>query len=292
MRPRATTAPALVLGAVVSVQFGAALAATLIPRIGVTGSVSLRLIFAALVLLSVTRPSLRGHPLSHWRTVIGFGVVLGAMNLTFYAALAHLPIGVAVTVEFVGPLTLAAVQGQRLWEWAAVAAAAGGVALVSGAMATPWAELDRVGLLLAAGAGALWAAYIVLSQRTGRQFPKLEGLALAMGIATLCVLPFGLPSVARWTPDVLGVGLAIALLSSVLPYSLELVALRHLGQHVFGILLSLEPAVAALAGFVVLDQLLDLTQVLGIVAVVAASVIVLGTGRRPELPDPAESASA
>ncbi len=292
MRPRATTAPALVLAAVISVQFGAALAATLIPRIGVTGSVSLRLVFAALVLLAVTRPSLRGHPLSHWRTVIGFGMVLAAMNLTFYAALAHLPIGVAVTVEFIGPLTLAAVQGQRLWEWAAVAVAAGSVALVSGALQTPWAELDRVGLLLAGAAGALWAAYIVLSQRTGRQFAKLEGLAIAMGVATVFVLPFGLPSVSRWTPEVIGLGLAIAVLSSVLPYSLELVALRHLGQHVFGILLSLEPAVAALAGFVVLGQLLDSTQVVGIVGVVGASVLVLGTGRRAAPPDPAESASA
>lgn len=291
MKPHAGTAPLLVLAAVVSVQFGGALAATLVPRIGAGGSVTLRLAFATLVLLVVARPRLRGHSASDWRTVVLFGLALGGMNLSFYASLAHLPIGVAVTIEFLGPLTLAAFQSRRGRDWVAVSAAAGGVALVSGALDTSWAELEGVGILLAATAGALWAAYIVLSQRTGREFEKLDGLALALVVATVAVLPLGLSSVSTWSPEVVGIGFAIAILSSVLPYSLELVALRHLRQQVFGILLSLEPAVAALAGFLVLHQVLDTPQLVGMVCVVAASVIVLGSRRSPPQPDPAETTS-
>lgn len=291
MRPHSGTAPLLVLAAVVSVQFGGALAATLVPRIGAAGSVTLRLAFGTLVLLAVARPRFRGHSAADWRTVVLFGLALGGMNLSFYASLAHLPIGVAVTIEFLGPLTLAAFQSRRGRDWIAVSAAAGGVALVSGALETSWAELDRVGILLAATAGALWAAYIVLSQRTGREFEKLEGLALAMVVATLAVAPLGLTSVSAWTPGIVGIGFAIAILSSVLPYSLELMALRHLRQQVFGILLSLEPAVAALAGFLVLRQVLDPAQLVGMVCVVAASVIVLGARRRAPAPDPAETTS-
>jgi inner membrane transporter RhtA len=289
MRARPGTAPLLVLAAVVSVQFGGALAATLVPRIGAAGSVTLRLGFATLVLLAVARPSVRGRSARDWATVTLFGLALGGMNLSFYASLAHLPIGVAVTIEFLGPLTLAAVQSRRSRDFAAVAAAAGGVVLVSGALETSWSELDRTGILLAATAGALWAAYIVLSQRTGRQFEKLDGLALAMVVATLAVLPLGVGTIGLWSPGVVGVGFAIAVLSSVLPYSLELVALRHLRQQVFGILLSLEPVVAALAGFLVLGQVLGTAQLAGMAFVVAASILVLGAQRRASRPDPAET---
>lgn len=291
MRPNVPTAPLLVLSAVVSVQVGGALAAKLVPLIGAAGSVTLRLAFATAVLLVVARPRLRGHSPSAWRTVVGFGVVLGAMNLTFYGSLAHLPLGVAVTIEFLGPLTLAASQSRRGRDWLAVSAATAGVVLVSGAVETSWAELDRIGILLALAAGALWAAYIVLSQRTGQEFAKLDGLALAMVVATMVVLPLGAATVADWTPAIVGVGFAIAIFSSVLPYSLELVALRRLRQQVFGILLSLEPAVAALAGLLVLGQVLDTVQLVGIGCVVAASVIVLGTERRAHRPDPAETTS-
>lgn len=289
MRARPGTAPLLVLAAVVSVQFGGALAATLVPRIGAAGSVTLRLGFATLVLLAVARPSVRGRSARDWATVTLFGLALGGMNLSFYASLAHLPIGVAVTIEFLGPLTLAAVQSRRSRDFAAVAAAAGGVVLVSGALETSWSELDRTGILLAATAGALWAAYIVLSQRTGRQFEKLDGLALAMVVATLAVLPLGVGTIGLWSAGVVGVGFAIAILSSVLPYSLELVALRHLRQQVFGILLSLEPVVAALAGFLVLGQVLGTAQLVGMAFVVAASILVLGAQRRASRPDPAET---
>lgn len=273
------TAPLLVLAGVVSVQFGGAFAATLVPRIGATGSVLLRLLFATAILYAVARPSWRGRSRSDWVTVVLFGLALAAMNTAFYASLAHLPIGVAVTVEFLGPLTLAAVLSRRPRDLLAVLAAGLGVALVSGAFDSSWDRFDKVGIVFAAIAGVMWAAYIVLSQRTGRAFRGLDGLALALVVSTVAVAPLGLTTVDRWTwPDV-ALGLGIAVLSSVLPYSLELVALRHLAQRVFGVLLSLEPAVAALAGFIVLSQVLDPAQIAGMALVVTASVIVLGSQR-------------
>ncbi|HOA58991.1 MAG TPA: EamA family transporter [Dermatophilaceae bacterium] len=270
----------LVMAAVVSVQFGGAVAATLVPVIGAAGSVVLRLGIGAVVLLAVARPTLRGHSASAWRTVVLFGLVLGAMNWSFYASLDRLHIGVAVTIEFIGPLTLAAVQSRRVRDLLAVAAAAAGILLISQALTVPWGDLDLIGIGLALLAGTFWAAYIVLSQRTGAAFPGLNGLALAMIVALALVLPFGIWSAPLWTGDVLVKGAAVAILSSVLPYSLELLALRQLSQRVFGILLSLEPAVAALAGLIVLGQRLTPTQLVGMALVVVASGLVMGAGGR------------
>lgn len=270
----------LVMAAVVSVQFGGAVAATLVPVIGAAGSVVLRLGIGAVVLLAVARPTLRGHSASAWRTVVLFGLVLGAMNWSFYASLDRLHIGVAVTIEFIGPLTLAAVQSRRVRDLLAVAAAAAGILLISQALTVPWGDLDLIGIGLALLAGTFWAGYIVLSQRTGAAFPGLNGLALAMIVALALVLPFGIWSVPLWTGDVLVKGTAVAILSSVLPYSLELLALRQLSQRVFGILLSLEPAVAALAGLIVLGQRLTPTQLVGMALVVVASGLVMGAGGR------------
>lgn len=168
----------LVLAAVVSVQFGGAIAATLVPVIGAAGSVVLRLGVGAAILLVAIRPALRGHSAAAWRTVVLFGLVLGAMNWTFYASLARLPIGVAVTIEFIGPLTLAAVQSRRIRDLLAVAAAAGGILLISQALTVPWGELDLGGIGLALLAGTFWTAYIVLSQRTGAVFPGCTGWLL------------------------------------------------------------------------------------------------------------------
>ena len=284
-------APVLVLLAVVSVQFGGALAATLVPVIGAAGSVTLRLLIGTLILLAVARPSLRGHLRRAWTTVVLFGVALGCMNWSFYASLGRLPIGVAVTIEFVGPLALTVALSRRATDLVAVAAAALGVVLISRVLSAPIADLDLLGLGLAAFAGACWAAYIVLSQRTGAAFSQLDGLALAMVVATLVVTPFGLASAGQWTGEVLLKGLGIAVLSSVLPYSLELLALRRLSSRVFGILLSLEPAVAALAGLVVLRQRLTGSQLLGMALVVGASALVMGAQRGrtppgPRAPDP------
>ena len=279
-------APVLVLAAIVSVQFGGALAATLVPQIGAGGSVVLRLSFATVILVALVRPRLRGHSRRAWATVVAFGVALGLMNFSFYASLAYLPIGVAVTVEFIGPLTLAAALSRRLADALSVLLAALGILLISEAFTLPLAELPWRGLLLAAAAGVCWAAYIILSGRTGVAFDRLEGLALAMIVATIVTLPFGITTVGSWTPEIIAKGLGIALMSSVVPYSLELQALRRMRAHVFGIMLSLEPAVAALAGLIVLGQVLAPVQLAGMALVVVASAIVLGFGARKE---PAEA---
>lgn len=290
-RVDAVPAPLLVLAGVVSVQFGGALAATLVPQIGAAGSVVLRLLLATALLLVIAGPRWRGHSRRDWVTVICFGVALGLMNFAFYASLGHLPIGVAVTIEFIGPLALAAVLSRRPRDLLAVAAAAIGVLLISQALSLPLDELEGTGIVLALAAGACWAGYIVFSGRTGAAFPQLEGLALAMVVATALVLPFGIWDVSvhgtgAWDGTVLLKGLGIAVLSSVLPYSLELVALRRLAPAVFGILLSLEPAVAALAGLLVLGQRLSPVQLGGMALVVLASVLVLGLGARRTGPSP------
>lgn len=285
-RLEAVPAPVLVLGGIISVQFGGALAATLIPEIGAGGSVVMRLLFATVILVAIARPRWRGHSRRAWLTVIGFGLALGLMNFTFYGSLAHLPIGVAVTIEFLGPLLLAAAMSRRAVDLVAVVAAAGGVLLISEALTVPFADLNLTGLGLAATAGAFWAAYIIFSGRTGAEFDKLEGLALAMVVASAVTLPFGIASVPDWNGELIAKGLGIAVMSSVLPYSLEMVALRRMTAKVFGILLSLEPAVAALAGLLILGQVLHGGQLVGMALVVLASVIVLGLGARK---DPAES---
>lgn len=287
-RAERVPAPLLVLAGIVSVQFGGALAQTLIPVIGAGGSVVMRLLFATAMLLVIVRPRWRGHSRRAWWTVIAFGTALGLMNYTFYGSLVHLPIGVAVTIEFIGPLTLAAVLSRRVVDGLAVGAAAVGVVLISEAFKTPVAELEWVGIGLALSAGGFWAAYIVLSGRTGAEFPRLEGLALAMVVATVVTLPFGIMSVPDWTGPAIAKGIGIAILSSVLPYSLELVALRRLSAKVFGILLSLEPAAAGLAGLIVLGQRLEPVQLVGMGLVVAASALVLGLGARK---DPAQAAA-
>lgn len=271
------------LGSIASVQFGGALAATLLPLVGVAGSVALRLGMATIILCTWLRPSLRGRSSADWSTVVAYAVVLGAMNLCFYGSLQRLPIGVAVTIEFIGPLTLSAALSRHVRDVTAVLLAAGGVVLVSGAATTPLRELDGVGILLALAAGALWAAYILTSRRTGRHFAGLDGLAIAMLLATVVVLPFGAVEAggSLVSGPALLKGLGIAVLSSVVPYSLELVALRRIAAHVFGILLSLEPVAAGVAGLVVLGQRLSPVKLLGMLLVVTASVLILGAAQPP-----------
>ncbi|HET7476807.1 MAG TPA: EamA family transporter [Dermatophilaceae bacterium] len=276
-------ATALVVVAVVSVQFGGALAVTLLPLVGVAGSVTLRLLVAAVLLMAVLRPRLRGRSRGDWLVVAGFGACLAAMNLCFYGSLVYLPVGVAVTVEFIGPLTLAAVLSRRPADLVAVVGAAAGVALISGALRLDVQALRPAGLALALAAGGMWAAYILLSARTGARFAGLDGLAVAMCVGTLLVAPFGLlgAGAGLWAPQALARGAGVAMLSSVVPYSLELVALRRLAAHVFGILLSLEPAFAALAGWLVLGQVLNSWQLTGMALVVLASLAVSGRRREP-----------
>ncbi len=281
-------APLLVLGGIVSVQFGGALAATLLPLVGVPGSVALRLALAAIIVLAWTRPSLRRRTRADWIAVGSYAAALGAMNWCFYGSLQRLPIGVAVTIEFVGPLVLSAVLSRHLRDAVAVGLAAVGVVLVSGAVNTPLDQLDGVGILLALSAGACWAAYILTSRRTGQHFAGLDGLAIAMALAAVVVLPFGAFEAGT---ELVGSeaflkGIGIAVLSSVLPYSLEMIALRRIAPNVFGILLSLEPAVAALAGLVVLGQYLSPLKLMGMVLVVGASVLILGAQHGSAEPPP------
>lgn len=268
----------LVLAAVLSVQFGGALAATLLPLIGVFGSVLLRILLAAIMLVALVRPRWRGRNRADWVTVTVFALALTSMNVTFYASLERLPIGVAVTIEFLGPLTLAAAVSRRWRDIGAVALAVVGVVLISEVLTVPWAQMDLVGIGLAAAAGGFWACYILLSGRTGARFEGLDGMAIALVIGGVAMLPLGILGAGSSLLDgeVLLRGLGIAVLSSAIPYSLELLALRRLSAGVFGILLSLEPAAAALAGLLVLGQTLAPSQLIGMAMVVCASIVVLG----------------
>lgn len=275
-RPTPAWAPTLVLGAILSVQFGGALAVTLIPLAGVMGSVLLRLTLAALILLVAVRPARRGHRARDWWVVAWFGLSLAVMNSAFYGAVARLPMGVAVTLEFLGPLALAAATSRNVRDLFAVALALAGVLLISGALWTPWARLDLVGIGLALVAGAAWATYIIASGHTARHFGGIDGVAWAMLIAAALVAPWGLLDAGGRLVggEVLARGLGVALLSSVIPYSLENVALRWIVPSVFGILLSLEPAAAAVAGLLVLGQRLSGGEWVGVALVVTASIVI------------------
>lgn len=265
-----TAAVAMVVGGAFSQQFGAAVATKLFPRVGPAGAVTLRLTIGALILMVLLRPAVRGHSRVDWAVIGAFGVALAGMNLLFYEAIQRLPLGAAVTLEVLGPLVLSVVAGRTLlsWLWAGLALA--GVALLGH---SGLSGITLTGASLALGAGALWAAYIVLSAQTGSRFPRTEGLALSMSVAAAISLPIGIMSAGSTLvqPVSLGAGTAVALCSSVLPYSLEMRALRRLPPGTFAVLMSLMPAVAATAGYVVLHQQLDLTEALAIALVVVAS---------------------
>jgi inner membrane transporter RhtA len=262
---------ALVVAGGLSVQFGAAVAVLLMPRAGALGVVTLRLVLAALVLFAICRPRLRGHSRADWATVVTFGAVMGGMNMLFYQAVDRIPLGAAVTLEVLGPLALSVIASRRLVNLLWAGLALGGVVLLSGG---GFERLDPVGAAFAVAAGGMWAAYIIFSARTGRRFPQADGLALAMGFGALLSLPFGLVEAGSRliVPSTLGLGLAVALMSSVLPYTLELLALRRLPAATFAVLMSLEPAIAAAAGFLVLHQALSPSEGLAILLVVVASM--------------------
>ncbi|MFG2365583.1 DMT family transporter [Streptomyces mirabilis] len=261
----------LVLAGGVSVQFGGALAVTLIPRAGALGVVTLRLLVAAIVLMAVCRPKVRGHSRADWRTVVIFGLTMAAMNGLFYQSVARIPLGPAVTLEVLGPLVLSVLTSRRALNLLWAGLALGGVFLLGGG---GFSSLDPVGVAFALSAGAMWAAYIVFSARTGRRFPQADGLALAMVVAAVAFLPLGIAESGTRliNPTTVALGGAVAVMSSVLPYTLELLALRRLPAATFAILMSLEPAVAATAGFLVLDQALSATEALAIALVIAASM--------------------
>jgi inner membrane transporter RhtA len=271
-----------VLAAAVSVQFGAALGATLFDELGPGGASLLRQAFAAAILLALWRPRIRSYDAAALRLAAAFGLALGLMNLCFYEALDRIPLGVCVTIEFIGPVTVAVLFSRRPLDLVWVALAVLGIVL----LANPFGAggVDPTGLVLILGAAACWAVYIVLAQRATRVFHGSTGLALAAGVAWLIPLAPGLSEAgvsALLAPGALAIALAVALLSSVIPYSLETESLRRLPASVFGVLMSLDPAVAALAGFLLLGQTLGLREMVAIGLVIAASVGVTRTSAAP-----------
>jgi inner membrane transporter RhtA len=258
----------LVLLGIVSVQVGSALAKGLFSAVGSFGTVALRLFFAAAMLMLLWRPTLRMNRRA-WGVVVSYGVILGLMNLCFYLALARIPLGIAVTIDFLGPLAVA-LAGSRRWLDAFWAVLAGGgvVLLMEGG-----GDVDLVGFLFALAAGTFWGLYILVGAALGRHTTQGNGLALGMAVAALVAVPFGVAAsgTALIQPWVLVAGLGVALLSSVIPYTVDLEALRKMPPRVFGILMSLEPAMAALIGFILLRESLHWSQWIAVLCVVAAS---------------------
>ena len=278
-RARAVIPPIpAVFGAIVSVQGGAAVAKTLFPVFGATTTAGLRIGLSALMLLAAFRPALTKLTAAQWRVVVPFGVALGTMNAVFYLSLSRIPLGLAVTVEFLGPLSVAIYHSRRALDLLWVALAGAGIALIA-----PWSGsgVDPLGIFFALLAGACWAAYIVLGGRLSRLLSGGAAVSSAMVIATLTILPFAIAGggLARLTPRLFLAAIAVALLSSALPYSLEMIALRALPARTFSILMSLEPAVAALAGLAFLGERLLGTQWLAIVFVIIASIGATVTAR-------------
>ena len=264
-------ATSLLMGSILSVQVGAALAKGLFHEIGTGGTVFLRVAFAAVVLLAIWRPKLRHYTWAQFRLALLLGLTFAAMNFTFYSAIARIPLGVAVTVEFIGPLGVAVAGSRRPLDFCWGILAAIGVLLLA-----PWtgASIDPFGMLLALLAGGCWACYILLGARTGRSFTGGSGLALALGIGAVILAPIGLAQAgsALLQPNVLLLGFGVALLSSAIPYSLEIEALRRIPAQLFGIFMSIEPAAAALIGFLILRESLSLRALIAIVLVTLASI--------------------
>ncbi len=274
-------AAALVFAGVVSVQAGAALATTLFDELGPGGAVFLRSLSAALIVAALFRPRWRARPREHLRLAALFGLSLAAMNFSIYQALDRIPLGVAVTLEFVGPLLVAVLGSRRPIDGLWVLLAAIGIVLLSGGVGGE--GVDAAGAAFALIAGAAWGAYILLSARVGSVFEGGSGLAIAMAVAAVLVAPVGIADGGGELvdPRLLALGAAVGLLSSVIPYSLELEALRTLRPSVFGVLMSLEPAVAALIGFIALDQGLASVEVVAIAMVVVASAGALRSAATP-----------
>lgn len=276
---------ALVIGSCLSLPFGAAIAAQLFPVLGPWGVTSLRVAIAALLLLVIVRPRPRRWNRAQWTAAVLFGVSLAAMNGFFYAAIDRIPLGPAVAIEFLGPLVLAAVLTRRLADAVWVGVALLGMALLGVDGMTGADPLDPLGLVFILIAAGFWVMYIRMSARVGALIPGSGGLAVGLCIAAVLLLPVGVPAAITVTGDgaLLLLAILTAVLSSVIPYSFELAALRRLPQRVFGVLLSLEPVFATLAGWLILGQEATWLKLLAIALVVAASVgTTLGARRRPE----------
>ena len=281
-RLRGAPPTALVIFPIISVQLGAALAKSLFDSLGPGGMVFLRIAFAALVLFLLVRPKLSGYDRAGYLVAGLFGLTLAGMNLSLYLAFDRIPLGVAVTLEFVGPLGVAVAGSRRALDLLWVVLAAAGILLLAPLGVLGGMDLDPIGVAFALLAGCLWACYILLSVRTGSAFPGGTGLVIALCVGTLVLFPFGIAEggYALLDPKLLLAGFGVAMLSSAIPYSLELEALRKLPARVFGVLMSLEPAVAALVGLVVLGERLEMRAVAAVLFVTIAAAGASLFGRR------------
>lgn len=273
--------PAVLLS-IISVQCGAAIAKGLFPEIGAAATASLRIGLSAIILLAAFRPNLTKLNAKQWKYVILYGLSLGAMNMVFYMAIERIPIGLGVTLEFVGPLLLAIFSSKKAIDFIWIVLAAIGIALIA-----PWTSngLNLIGVLLALLAGGFWAAYIILGGRISKIMKGGEAVAVGMLFATLLILPFGIFSggLNHLSPKLLGLGASLALLSSAIPFTLEINALKQLPARTFSILMSLEPAMAALAAFVFLQEYLSLTECIAVACVVIASAGSAITAKRSKV---------
>lgn len=259
-----------VLLAIISVQFGAAIAKSLFPTIGAAGTASIRIGFSAIILLIAYRPNLRAITPQQWKIVIPYGLCLGAMNLIFYLAIERIPIGLAVTLEFIGPLLLAIIGSRRLIDYCWVLLAGLGIALIA-----PWKSdgIDMLGVIFALLASVLWASYIVLGGKISKIMNDGAAVSTGMLFAAILILPFGFyeNGLANLTPKLFGMGIALALLSSAIPFTLEMKALGQLPPRTFSILMSLEPAAASICAFLFLQERLSFSQILAVLCVIIAS---------------------
>lgn len=259
-----------VLFAIISVQSGAAIAKSLFPALGAAGTASLRIGISAIILFAFYKPNLFKITPQQWKLVIPYGLSLGAMNLIFYMAIERIPIGLAVTLEFIGPLLVAVFGSKRFVDYLWVLLAAAGIVLIA-----PWSNngIDVLGALFALLAGAFWAFYIVLGGKISKIMKGGDAVTTGMLFASLLIIPFGImgDGLSNVTPTLLSLGVALALLSSAIPFTLEMKALGQLPARTFSILMSLEPAAASICALIFLQEYLALNEVVAVIFVVIAS---------------------
>jgi inner membrane transporter RhtA len=275
--------PALLLVSIVSIQLGAAVAVNLFPVLGPVGTAFLRLAFSAVLLIAATRHSIARSARRHAGALLLYGTILGVMNLCFYGSIARIPLGIAVAIEFVGPLGLAVATSRRGRDFAWIGLAGLGIVLLTPEIG---GALDPLGVALAGAAGLCWAGFTVMSQRIGRALPGNSGLAIGMAVAAFVVLPVGVAA-GGWgnlDPGVLGAALAVAILSTALPLSLEFEALKRMTARSYGILVTLEPATAAIVGALLLGQAIGVQGVLAVACVTVAALGVTISDRRDSGP--------